>query len=226
MSDQPDHRIILKRCGIIFLMVGLLDIGLLFYCIRHSIPVKSSLSMIGIIGGVYLLRGNLRTAAFMQWGSVFLSTLLISWLLILPWLLPGSLVALAVRLNPLTVPVGLAFVFTLIGAFLWTARDLGSEPVAHARAEIGRKPIRVRFPLLFGALLPVIATGLFVALQSSAVGQRAVAEAREDQGPEYRYFLTGIHCTWNAEESWYLGKVTAWDDHEIVELQVSWREAR
>lgn len=199
MSETALHNAKLKRCGITFLLIGLLDIGLLAYCIRHEIRFNSCLSVIGIFGGLSLLRGNLRTAAFMHWISVLLSTLLISWLLNLPWLLPTSLVTLVVRLHPWAVAISLGLVLALVGGLLWTAHELGSESVAQARAVIGRTPIRVIIPRLLGAFLPLIASGLFVALQSSSVGQRALTEGRRDLEPGYRFLLTGIHCYWDAD---------------------------
>lgn len=226
MSETSLHNAKLKRCGITFLLIGLFDIGLLAYCIRHEIRFNSSLSVIGIFGGLSLLRGNLRAAAFMQWISVLLSTLLINWLLILPWLLPTSLVTLTVRLHPWAVAISLGLVLALVGGLLWTARELGSESVAHARAAIGRTPIRVIIPRLIGAFLPLIASGLFVALQSSSVGQRALTEGRRDLGPEYRFLLSGIRIFWNAENATYHGNVMAWNDSEILQIPVTWEEAR
>ncbi len=226
MSAQPDHRLILRHCGIVFLLIGLFDIGLFVYCVMHSIPFSSSLNMVGLIGGCLLIRGNLGAAAFMQWISWFLAALMIGWMVVLPGLVPLDLVWVLGQLYPTAMSASLVLTLILTATFLRLAIRLGSAPVALARSAVGRRPIKVVIPIIVGVLLPLFASVLVVKLQSSAIGQRAVAEARKVQGDEYRYFLSQIHCHWDSQEARYAAIVTAWNDQEIIPCQVSWTENR
>ncbi len=226
MQQQSDHVAILHRCGFVFFVVGLIDIGLFAFCVIHQIPFSSSLNIVGVVCGIALMRGSLRVATFVRWLSLFMAAILMTWILILPCLLPLQLVRLGFALDPLAATVCLASFPAAALTFLWVANRLGSAPVERARAELGRRPINARIPVILGVVLPMLASALMVGLQRSDVGQRAIAQARETQGDDYRYLLSRIHCSWDAEDASYFGMVIAWNDHEVVAVPVWWNEKR
>ena len=226
MNPQPDHIAILKRCGFVFFVVGLIDIGMFVFCAIHQIPFSSSLNVVGIICGIALMRGNLRVATFVRWLSLFVAAISTAWVVIIPILLPLDLLRLGITFYPLPTMVCLTYILAAGLTFAWMADRLGSAPVELARAELGRRPINARIPVILGAVLPMIASALIIGLQRSDVGQRAITEAREAQGVEYRYWLCRIQCSWDAHEARYYGTVLAWNDHEVVKVPVWWNERR
>ncbi len=96
----PDYRRVLKRVGIVLLGVGLLDVGLMVYCIVNRLSYSSSFNLFAVIGGIFLMRGGLRTAALIRWFSVFMLTGLLAVGVVLPFLQPLDLSLTELRLNP------------------------------------------------------------------------------------------------------------------------------
>jgi hypothetical protein len=72
MQTTP-YPVILKRAGIVLVVVGLLDICALIYSIVNRTPYSSNLSVFAVIGGVFLLRGSLRAASLVQWFALFIA---------------------------------------------------------------------------------------------------------------------------------------------------------
>ncbi len=226
MDKQPDYLPILRRCGIVFVLLILIQVGVFIFCVVNSIPFNSSVEVVSLIGGILLIRGNLGAAAFMQWYSWFVTALMIGWLVVLPALLPIDLIWVFIKLHSVTTLLGLVLLLILTSTYLRLAIQLGSAPVALARADAGRKPIKVLIPTILGVLLPPFVSVLVVKLQSSTIGQRAVAEAREVQGDDYQFVLTRIQGSWGPQGAWYSGTVTAWNAQEIISVPVSWSEKR
>lgn len=88
LMDSAGHPQILKRAGVVLLVVGLLDIGVMIYCIANSISYSSSFNIFAVIAGIFLLRGSLRAALVVRWLSMLMLaaflTLILAWPLVQP----------------------------------------------------------------------------------------------------------------------------------------------
>jgi uncharacterized protein YjeT (DUF2065 family) len=69
--DSQSYRAILRRVGVVLLVIGVADIGWMVYCIVNDISYRSSLNLFAVIAGILLIRGNLRAAATIRWFGVF-----------------------------------------------------------------------------------------------------------------------------------------------------------
>ena len=84
-----EHRKILRRTGWVLVGVGILDTGLMIYCIIHSLNYSSSLNLFALGAGVFLVRGNLEAVRVIVWFSAFmLSGFLLGSVAVFPWLKP------------------------------------------------------------------------------------------------------------------------------------------
>ncbi len=69
MNDSSDP---FKKAGITLLCVGLIDIGVMVYCIVNKISYSSSFNMFAVIAGILLIKGNVYTVRIVRWLSVFI----------------------------------------------------------------------------------------------------------------------------------------------------------
>jgi hypothetical protein len=82
--EAAEYTGILKRVGTVLVVVGLLDVGVMVYCILNKVPYGSSFNIFAVIAGVLLIRGGgLRTASNIRLFSAFLPasfvTVLVAW---------------------------------------------------------------------------------------------------------------------------------------------------
>ena len=83
--EDPAYLPSLKRVGTVLVAVGLLDIGVMVYCVMNGISYTSSFNIAAVIGGIFLRRGSLRAASIVAWLAVLFLTgascgLLFTWL--------------------------------------------------------------------------------------------------------------------------------------------------
>jgi len=57
--NSRSHLFILKRIGWVLLVIGLVDIGVMVYCIANGFAYSSSLNIFAVVGGAFLVRGSL-----------------------------------------------------------------------------------------------------------------------------------------------------------------------
>ena len=60
-----------RKVGITLLIIGIIDIGVMAYCISNSISYSSSFNIFAVIAGVLLMKGSVKTARIIRWISAF-----------------------------------------------------------------------------------------------------------------------------------------------------------
>ena len=53
-----EARTILRRVGLVLIAFGMLDIGVMIYCIANAINYSSSFNVFAVIAGIYVGRGH------------------------------------------------------------------------------------------------------------------------------------------------------------------------
>ena len=71
---MAEHLRILRRVGWALVIIGALDIGVMVYCIVNGMNYSSSLNVVAVGAGIFLLRGNLGAVRTVSWFSAFLLT--------------------------------------------------------------------------------------------------------------------------------------------------------
>jgi hypothetical protein len=224
MPLTSDHLPLLKKAGLVLLVVGLLDVGLMIYAIASQVPYSSSLNIFAVIAGIFLLRGNLRAASAVRWLALFLLAAMVSVALVSPLLLPLGLLATYVQVQPLAFLGSLLVFAVALMLFAWLARQLSAEPIRIARVAIGKKNRDARVPLSIGVGLAVVLAGVNFKVQRSESAARAVSEAQTQLGPEYEYHVSSINYRSNSDGTTVAGVVTAWKSGTIKDLPFQWRE--
>jgi hypothetical protein len=154
--SSPSHLLVLKRVGWLLLVVGLLDIGVMVYCIASGMAYSSSLNIFAVVGGAFLIRGSLRAAAIIRSLGAFMIAAFASVLLGSPLLQPLNLTLTQIRLSPLFAVQSLIVFTFFVGLLWWLTKELGSQSMLAAQAAAGRKLKSIRLPVAAGISLVVI----------------------------------------------------------------------
>jgi hypothetical protein len=222
--DDLEYLPILKRVGTVLVVVGLLDIGVMVYCIAHDISYSSSFSIFALVAGVCLIRGSLRVAgAVLFFATLYLAgfcCLLVAW----PIFFPLGLALTQVRLYPQWCAAFSIFLIAVSALLYWVVKQLRREPVSAALAATGRN-IRSERGAVFAAVGLIAILGFFSTWTSNCGrAQRAKSVAAAKIGPGYNYHVTSIHFGMGRGGSDASAEVTAWNDREIRQMVVHWKE--
>ncbi|HEU4852368.1 MAG TPA: hypothetical protein VFT37_09460 [Telluria sp.] len=223
-KDEPEYLRVMRRTGRVLLAIGLLDIGVMIYCMATGTSYSSSLNLFAVIAGVFLIRGSLRAAAVVRFMAVFYGVMFAALRLILAVMQPLDLTVTQLRLAPFaalgTAAMMLALV-GLIGAVVWS---LGHPSIAAARAAAGKKRRGIVIPAAIGLVAMVsMVVGTHYLLNGDSAA-RALREAASVGGPAYRYAVTSLSIKSSGGESRVSGVVTAWNEREIRSIPVGWSE--
>ena len=147
MTDAQQHRSILARVGQVLLIVGVLDIGVMIYCIMKGASYASSFNIFAVWLGILLIRGSLWAASVVRFFCAFFLASGIGLIAIFPFLQPISLTLAEVRhISPFTVVLPLL----LLALPFWIARELNREPVLAALQASGKSISPLLVPVLLG----------------------------------------------------------------------------
>jgi uncharacterized membrane protein len=224
MQTPPEHLTILKNAGVVLLIAGMIDIMFMIYSIAKQIPYSSSLNIFAVVGGIFLLKGNLRAASIIRWGAAFALSALLATLVIAPLILPINLTFTAIKLNP--GPLVWSFVVSLffMGLLWWLFMQLSKSPVLAARAAAGRKVRNMYIPVILGAALAVSVGIASMLMQRSDSAIKAVDLVQQRLGTDYRYHVASLKYKSSSEGSFVSGVVTAWNSGEIIDIPFQWQE--
>jgi hypothetical protein len=224
--ENQSYRQILKRVGRVLVAVGLIDIGVMIYCIVNRISYSSSLNLFAVIAGILMMRDSLRTASTVRWFGAFFLAAGISALIAWPAIQPVGLTLAKFRLHPGRFVGGVAFLAFALGSFYWVIRELGSETVQMASVAAGIKHRDLRVPAACGVALVVFGGVFMNLLLSGDSATRAVSMAEKEVGPGYQLHVSSLRISGTGGKTSVSGVVTAWNEKEIKEIPVQWEENR
>lgn len=211
---------ILKKVGIALLIVGIIDIGVMIYCITNKISYSSSFNIFSVIAGIFLMRNSIRTARIVTFFGAFMLAGFLGLVVTFPFMEPFELKAITFMLNPISTILSYVFMFVAIGFVYWIYKNLASEPVMAARKEAG---LSYGVPKLAFGLGGVLVIGLSIAmyfLNNGSSAEIAKAKALEQLGDSYKYHVTAMNFSGNHASA----RLTAYREGEIKELSVEWNE--
>ncbi|MDR3390768.1 MAG: hypothetical protein P4L77_03450 [Sulfuriferula sp.] len=219
-----EHLPILKRVGKILIIVGLVDIGVMIYCIANGISYSSSFNIFSVVAGVFLLRGSLRAATIVTWLAAIFVVMLVGLPFVYPFVQPLELTWLQLHLYPATFAIAVVMWAFVVGLLYWVIRELRRKPVLIAREQSGKKAGSLRVPLALGGLvLIVFAIAVPMGLKSET-GHLAQTKAMEQLGPGYKYVVSTLHISESQQGRLVSAMVTAYNDKEIRMVSVKWSE--
>jgi hypothetical protein len=158
MLDEETH-LILARVGLALITVGVVDIGVMIFCIMNDMHYSSSFNIFAVVLGILLVRGNLWAASVVRFFGAFFFASAIAAIAFVPFLQPVSLTLAEVRNTSL---FGLLFPLILLGVCLWAAHELNGDPVLAALQSSGRSVSPLIFPAALGIGLVAAISGVII----------------------------------------------------------------
>lgn len=224
---KPNYHTILKRVGIVLIMLGILDLAYMIFWWRspdqsyfypnNTPSYSSSVTILGIVG-VLLFRGNLRIVSIVTWFVAFTFSMRISTLIESPFSDPTELWAIAFRLDPVSFSLSFLVKITLIVLLLWIYRQLRAAPVVSQCIRAGHSAATPKLAFILGVGLVALINGSMYFIRGSAAGAKAVEIARTEYGDIYKYHFIGI--SW--ENEYVRARFVAYNEQEIKYVRVEW----
>lgn len=207
-----------RKAGIVLLIIGIIDIGVMIYCIANKISYSSSFNIFAVIAGILLMKGGVKTARVVRWFSAFFVIAFIGMIFLFPITMPIQLLATQIKLNPIGMLGSYAFSLVFIGVLIWVYKQL-STPDALAKLELaGYKTGKPKSALYTAIGIMVLGGVLFALLFNSESAEKAKALAKEQLGPAYEYHISSMQTSGEKGSA----VVTAFNSNEIKNVQVKW----
>lgn len=217
---MDDRRRILRRVGIVVLVVGLIDVSFMIYCITQGQSYSSSLNVFAVIGGFFLIRGSERAVRIVSWFSAFCLAGFGSAAVVLPFIFPMELWILIIRLHPGEALFSMLLLVALVVLLAWVYGQLRTEPVLRESSNAGRSSAPPRLAFALGIVLVVGLAGTALLLLNSDTARKATFLAKARYGADYNYFVNSIH--WSGKR--VQATLYAYNSHEMRPVQVEWQQ--
>lgn len=222
LDDEPPYRKTLRRVGAVFILYGLVDIGMMGYCVWREVDYTSSFNVIAVIAGLLLRRGSLRIARFAAWFNAFLAGATLIVLPLVTSLVPFGLLGVVFRQMPFDALVVFLYTAITVWFLIWTQWRLATHPVKDAYPKSPPRLFwRKSLPGLTGAVAGIALGMSIVFLFKSHTAENAISRAHEETGPGYSYFVTKLY--WYGEDH-YSAQVIAYNHDELHRVVVWWKE--
>ncbi|MCP3874450.1 MAG: hypothetical protein GY699_15005 [Desulfobacteraceae bacterium] len=220
---------ILKKVGIVLIVVGILDIAFMIYCIIHETNYSSSFNLFAVIAGILLYRGGLKTAKVVSFFAAFFLAGMGGLLIVFPIFIPIDLLFTYIKLSPFASLGYLIFGTFIIVFLVWILKTLTSRPIKVAMDQngINRKSFfsRPRSGFIAGIILLLTLVGLLPLILGGETAEMAKIEAQKKIVGNYKYVVTSINIHSNLSGKTYVNAViTAYTDNEIQQIPVSFEK--
>nr|WP_315399446.1 hypothetical protein [uncultured Duganella sp.] len=223
MIDTLTAPQILRRAGVVLLVVGLLDVAYLVWCLSTGAGYSYSMTIPAVIAGLLLMRGSLRAASALIWiAAILLPMAVASGAMSL--MQPLDLTLTQLRLAP-AAHFAAALPLVLFCALLyWLLQQLGRQPVQAAIQSSGRRKPAINVALTVGVALSMLAlTGKQLG-QNGDLSRKAEQLALEKHGAGFRYHASSLTPRDDTEGTFVEAKVQAWNADRIDTVDVFWKE--
>ena len=225
---KDSSYVIKNRVGTVLIIFGIIDLILMILSIVKGWNYSSSLNIISIIAGIFLVRGKLKTVKVVSFFSSLFLTLICAFPLIIINTIPFDFIPVFIKLNKVTVLLGIGFYFLPLFLMYWVYRNLTSEPVLDDLIAAGlyhkRNDQRPKLGFWVG-VGSLTFFGLFFSMVGIDDRSEAVNRAKTKMGEEYKYFVSSYSLSSNSTGYTEIETlVIAYNKNEIHELEISWTE--
>jgi hypothetical protein len=222
--ENTSYKPLLARVGKVLVFIGVVDIGVMIYCIAKGISYSSSFNLFAVIAGAFLMRGSLRAASIVRGLSLFSLGACIALAAAWPFLQPFELTLMEIRSSPLSALLLPGFMIFLCVLLYWIATSLSHETIVAAQRHSGRKPYRKQVLAAEGVGLVAVACIFMSLLLGGDAAKEAVKVAQRELGPGYRFHVSSLSFTKRDGVTSVRGVVRAWNSTELRDVRVAWEE--
>ena len=227
-ANAEDTSAVLKRVGIVLVVIGVVDIAWMFHVISSGKAYASSFNMFAVIAGILLYRQSLRAARLVAFFAAFFLAGLLGLFVIVPFIFPPALIGTYLRITPIASLIWQG-VLMIVPLFIlwWIYRSLASSPVQSTILSAGLDDRWRRSTRGFewGAAL-VVAAGIFTfTFGHGETARQALEHARAEKGPGYNYFVSSLSTLWTSRDGTEVkATVLAYTDSSIEKVNLEWRK--
>lgn len=221
---MKEHLPILRRVGIVLIIVGLVDIAWMVWCITHDRSYSSSFNIFAVIAGILLLRGGLKTAKYTRYFALFIFAALIGLDLVMPFMFPFGYWLAVFHQAPGTFFLDMMFSIIVTVFVFWVQRSLGQASITEAQIAAGISPATVKKPILIGALLPIVLCGSLILSFRGETAAKVIAHAKAEHGESYHYVIKNLRWSSNASGTRVSAIVEGYNSTELKMFRIGWDE--
>ena len=215
---MDSHLSIMRRVGLVLIAIGIIDIGVMIYCIANKIAYSSSFNIFSLIAGIFLWRGHLGAAKFLTSASAFFFAGFLTAVLLLPFLFPMKLLLLYFQESPIQIVLTVVFIGTVVYAMYWVYGQLRSSSVLEARRAAGHSTDKPKLAFIIGAGIPVLLVTLFLFTRFGATGKMIISKAKNIVGEGYEFHIESFKSSGSTGRA----TVVAYNESEYKKVKVSW----
>ncbi|HIK18046.1 MAG TPA: hypothetical protein IGS53_22540 [Leptolyngbyaceae cyanobacterium M33_DOE_097] len=217
-----DSNRILQQVGLLWIVLGLIDIIYFVYRVTADMNPSShvSVNIVTIVIGVFLWRGNLKLA---RWTGNFLPFLLVIFYGVSFASLvakPLELWAVELRQYPTQTIAYWLYSISQLAILVWTCKQLRSQTMLEVYAAAG---MDTKFPKVALGFVSGLVLVFAFWIHSLMTGEDAATAKRLAQaklGTNYTYHVTGMRWSGNQVSA----SVAAYSDNEIRSITVGWNK--
>ena len=213
------YRTILKRAGWSLILFGLLDILMMIYRGENGVNLRDALGIVGIIAGVFLLRGNVKVTIWVtRFAAFYWMYRAFSTVIGIVVFQDQDLWMTQFRLSPILTSISWIFTGALATYLPWLYCQLRHPQILAALRTSGMEATPPMNAWVGGAGVAVILSILIYLVFGSTDGAEALQRAKQQLGPDYNYRLTSIIWSGSQVEA----TVTAYSRTTIKSIDVEW----
>ena len=212
------HLAILRRVGLVLIVIGVVDIGIMVYCIANKVSYSSSFNIFSLIAGIFLWRGHLGAAKLLTSASAFFFAGFVTFVLLLPLFFPIKLWSLYLQENPIQITLTVILASFIIFAMYWVYMQLQNNSVLEARVAAGQSTGKPKLAFILGAGIPVLLAVLLLFARFGETGKVAISKAQEIVGEGYEFHLESFSSSGSSGNA----TVIAYNDSEYKKIKVRW----
>lgn len=214
---------ILRRCGVVLLAAGAIDIGWMAWRIGTGHDYSYSMALPAIFGGALLMRGSLKAVFYLSWiASVLLPIAVASGVIAL--LQPVDLTLTQLRLDPAGRIAAALPLVLFCGVLYWLRDELQRLPVQSAFLTTGRRQPAVHVALGIGVVFALLALAGHQLGRDGGASDKAVQLAQQKLGADFHYYASKITPRDDTEGTFVDATVQAWRADRVDTVLVSWKE--
>ncbi len=219
-----NYSTILKRVGLVLIIIGVIDIAYMVWCLANLIPYSSFLNILALIAGIFLFRGNLKAAKSVRWFSAFV----VGWwglgIFVFPFLFPFDYLLARLRLRFVSTIFSIIIRLVLLGWIYWVFRELSAKSILQAQSNQGVSPTNISIPFVLGSLLSILVFGMASFVFAGDTAKEMILRAEQKYGSDYKYVLKSLEKSTSSSGKSVSAVLTAYNDEEMKDITIEWKE--
>ena len=219
----------LKRCGIVLIIVGILDISFMAWCNSHSQSYNPTFNIFSIIAGFFLIRGSLKAAKWTAYFGSFFLVMSIGGFLATCLAFPAAYTIASWKFQAHSMIYNMIMGIICYPLLYWICKELLSSDVVEAQKSAQIKPAYIKRPIIIGVIASLVLGVILFKATRDKNASHAVQLAEKKFGGAYNYQVTNMSITSSINPNGTSHKtvsaiVAAYNDSDFKRVPVSWKE--